>query len=164
MPPCTLLAGLRTVCGLSVQHGRCCGCLARRCPPAGPAPQCCSAGPFWVPQVMLTRGSQSRHRYLKTQPRDSVSHVQPSLAGGAGDTTPGPPVAGWSAVQPPQGYQLAAVPSTAEIFAKSQVNGVCRLHRTVGASPWSVASPFPARHLAVGFWGNIHNFVCPVLS
>lgn len=101
-----------------------------------------------------TYGSQPHRQYLKTQPHRNASRTQPSRAQGEDDSSPAPRLAGRSAAQPPWGYQVAAVPPAAEIFAKPQVSRVCRLHRTVGASALVGHLPLPTPAFGIRLSGE----------
>lgn len=165
MPPCTLLAGLSVVHGLSVRHGWCWKCLTRQGPPAGPAPTRCSTGPFWVPQVTLP-------------------HEAPRAIAGTWKLSPmtvcsscSPPRPGLWAIHPSvllslASWQHSPLGGTRRQLCPRQLKYLQNPEWVESAvctgpwvqAPWSAASPFPPRHLASDFQGNIHNFVCPVLA
>jgi len=91
-------------------------------------------------------------------PRQHIPHA--ALPGrGVGYSSPGAPVVGRSAAQPPRGYQTAAVPPTAEIFATPRVSRACRLCRTMGRSPLVSRFPFPAAAFGTGLPGE-HSVFC----
>lgn len=165
MSPHSLLVGLNVVHGLSVRYGRCCGCLTRRGPTAGP-----SAAPRGLYRCLRwhchMRPPEPSTIFENSAPWQHISQAAFPGWRRCGQFVPRSSCRWLVSSTAPSGvrYQVAAVPPTAEIFVKPWVSRVSRLHRTVGASPWSAASPFPPWHLAVGCRGNVHNFVCPVLS